>query len=75
MRFELKKGYSLKEVGEWMNHHIGPYEEGVTWFWSAGEVFKEMNQYGQWVEKAKPEGIKIWKDCSATIMAILRWGA
>lgn len=77
VRFELKKGFNRSEVGKWMTQHFGrPCDEGEnkTWFWSSGDVFKQRNHYGQWEEKATPEGVRIWKDCPAVTMAIVRWG-
>ena len=74
MRFELKKGFRRQQVGEWMNHHIGPYEDGVTWFWSAGECSVEYQSDGSSKEVVFPEGVNIWKDDPrAVTMAILRW--
>jgi hypothetical protein len=78
IRFELKKDFKHSEVGKWMTAHFGPpcdEGENKTWFWSAGKVFKKMNHYGQWEEMAEPEGIRIWKDCPNTTLAILQWSS
>jgi hypothetical protein len=59
-----------------MNKHIGPIEEDVTWFWSAGEVYRQESPYypGLMEEKVRPDGIRIWKnDSSLVTMAVLKW--
>lgn len=76
MRIELRKNFSHREVADWMNKHIGPIEEDVTWFWSAGEVYKQESPYhpGLMEEKVRPDGIRIWKnDSSLATMAVLKW--
>lgn len=76
MRIELRENFSHKEVAEWMNKHIGPIEEDVTWFWSTGEVYKQESPYypGLIEEKVRPEGIRIWKnDPKLLTMAALKW--
>ncbi len=76
IRIELKEGFNRSEVYQWMTRHIGPMcDEGdnKTWFWSTGDITKKMNHYGQWEDTVGPEGIRIWKDCPATAIAILKF--
>jgi len=76
MRIELRKNFSHREVADWMNKHIGPIEEDVTWFWSAGEVYKQESPYypGLMEDKVRPDGIRIWKNDSGLVtMAVLKW--
>ena len=77
MRIELKKNFNHVEVVEWMEKNVGPIEDGVTWFWSCGEIYEEPNKWYKGVmdQKIKPEGIKLFIDDPnlATLIA-LRWG-
>ena len=75
MRIELKKGFNRKEVCDWMNKHIGPIEENVTWFWSCGEIYKQESPYykGLIEDKVRPEGVEIWKTGPAATLAALVW--
>ena len=60
-------------IVDWMNENIGLIEENKTWFWDH-EVYKEWcNNSHQLIEKHR-EGIRIWKDCPAVSMAIIKWG-
>lgn len=71
MRIKLKENFNYTEVVNWMNQNIGPYNEGVTWFWST-DVYTQVNEYGIEVEKAE-SGIKIWKDCPERLVAAMMW--
>jgi len=78
IRIELKKGFRHAEVAEWMNKHIGPIKEDVTWFWSVGDFYEEPSPYypNLTLQKVKPEGVRIWKTDSKFIpFAILKWGS
>jgi len=73
VRFNLKKQrLRLSEIAKWMNTHIGPIEENKTWFWD-GEVYEEWCNNSRQIVERHREGIRIWKDCPAVSMAIIKW--
>ena len=74
IRFNLNRQdlRSLDDIVHWMNQHIGLIEENKTWFWDT-EVYKEYCENSQQLVERHREGIRIWKDCSATSMAIIQW--
>jgi hypothetical protein len=76
MRIELAKNFCHSEVAKWMNEHIGPMEENITWFWSHGDYYEEPSPYYKngVLQKLKPEGVNIWKDCPEQFLAALKWG-
>ena len=63
----------LDAIAKWMNKHIGMIEEGETWFWSI-EIYKEYCELSKQMVERHREGIRIWKDCSAVSLAIIKWG-
>jgi hypothetical protein len=78
IRFKLKQGFCHVQVAKWMESHFGdPCDEGKnkTWFWDHGEIFERQNQYGQCEYYTGPKGIRIWKKCPETALAILKWGS
>lgn len=74
IRFNFREQrLSPSEIAKWMNTHIGPIEEDKTWFWDH-EVYEEWCDYSRQMIAKHREGIRIWKDCPAVSMAIIKWG-
>jgi hypothetical protein len=72
MRIEIGNRYNRIEFIKWMIKHFGEPEEDKTWFWS-NRGYKEINQYGQEVDKHQ-EGVEIWADKPGQILLTqLRW--
>ena len=71
IRFDIDQNY-WSDIGQWMTERFGPPMEDVTWFWS-GRLVQKIDNYGNKVS-FPIEGIRIYKDCANTSLALIKWG-